>query len=129
VYPVDPNFDSLVDRWRPVIQPRVPPSSAIAALQEVRPHRYIPGMYGPYRVVTVWAMDDAEIVNLEEQIRRWREGLGPAPHVSVMAHVSEAPLQTIRLTVGEFSEPYRRTDRADAGSSSGLAEHQVRRAG
>ena len=106
--PVDPRMDGTNARWRPVIYGQNDPKgTALAALQEVRPHRYVPGFYVPYRVVTVWEPDNAELLALEKQLEDWRSGTGPKPRISVMSLVQEAPLQAIELTVGEFSEPYR----------------------
>ena len=107
--PIDPTMDDLTDRWRPVIcAQNDAKGTALSALQEVRPHRYVPGFYVPYRVVTVWEPENSELLVLEKQIEQWRAGTGPKPRISVMSLVQEAPLQTIRLTVGEFTEPYRR---------------------
>ena len=64
----------------------------------------------PYRVITVWEPDIAELLDLEQQIQEWRRG-GPKPRISAMSLVQGAPLQSIRLAVGEFTEPYRLTDR------------------
>src|SRR5688572_25305435 len=113
-------MDGLIDRWRPVIYPQNEPQrSALGALQEVRHHRYLPGVYVPYRVVTVWEPDLGELLLLEKQISQWRSGTGPKPRISLMSQVQGGPLQSIRLTVGEFPEPYRRGSSPAQRTSSG----------
>lgn len=121
MHPVDPTMDSLTDLWRPVIyQQNDPRRTALAALQEVRRHRYMPGFYVPYRVVTVWAPDATELLILERKIHEWRNSKGPKPCISVMAEVDGSPLQSVRIIVGEFTEPYRRAQGTAIASPSAI---------
>lgn len=60
----------------------------------------------PERVVSVWEPDEGELALLKAMLDSHANG-GPRPRVSLMSHVYGQPLQPIRMTVGEFSDPYR----------------------
>jgi hypothetical protein len=56
-------------------------------------------------VISTWELNAGDIALMKSMIASHEAG-GPAPRISLELSTFGTPLQPIRLTVGEFGEPY-----------------------
>jgi hypothetical protein len=105
--PVEPRAQNLRPEWHRVVYAEHQPQISLPSLQEITEAHEPRPPYAKFpmaqRVVSVWEPDDTELAMMKACIES-----GGRPRISLMSHVHGQPLQPIRMTVGDFSDPYNR---------------------